>query len=207
MLWADIPYNIDMYPALCLENGIKNVSSNPLLNGTSLQTWLTNTGHTIYNERGARYRWAIEDGRTGWTGNWPNARKAYQERLKAVIEEDNLAVFIYGNGGIGKSFTGDPIEDRIEPLIHMTEQDLHYFKVLFGRSMGRVVVPYSAPYPSGSGDWHDESFVKTKSGEYIGLWTDLKAFISDYTNSSIKPRLVYSMNGVDGIEVDLNDVK
>jgi len=206
-LWADTPYSIDIYPAMCLDNGIKNVNPNPLLNGTSLQQWLTDVGHKIYNEKGARYRWAIEDGRTGWAGNWPNARKAYQERLKDVMKEDELAVFIYGNGGIGKSFVGDPIEDRIEPLIHMTEQNLHSFKVLFGRSFGRVVVPYAAPYPEGTGTSHDESFVKTKSGEYIGLWADLKAFVSDYANSPIKPKLVYSMDGLSTVEVDLSGVK
>jgi len=170
--------------------GIKNVTPDSDLNGTSPQEWLGKTVYRIYNEKGARYERAIFLGNRTWGGNYPLCEQSHKEKVKFLLENgDDISVFIYGNAGLDYYKNGPDGSVIVPPIVVVKEQHTPHYMVLVGRPMGRVVVPHSAKYLPPSKESHSESIVRTKNGDYMGLWADLDAYFSDCANASAQPTL------------------
>lgn len=153
-----------------LDNAISNVNPNPVVNGTSVQEFLTNLGNKIFEEKGVRYQVAIEDAYSAWTHAWPNCHTALKQQVDESLKIDPLAVQLLGNMGVHamKIIMG---EEMMKPIIYMFEQTTPSFKVLLARSMGRYAYQMLGDY----GQMHYETAVQKNDGTTLGLWVNKAA--------------------------------
>jgi len=171
-----------------LLQGIINVS--PLPGYDSPQEWLGKLVYRIYNEKGARYERAIFLGNRAWCGNYPLCVQSHRNKVKSLLENgDDVSVFIYGNAGLDYYKNGPDGSVIDSQIVDVEEQHTPAYMVLVGRSLGRVVVPHSADYLPPSKESHSDSIVRTKNGDYMGLWADLDAYFADCANVSAQPTL------------------
>ena len=189
-------------PCYDINKGVKNFTPDDELGGDTPREWFQKTVLDIWNENGARREAANHQGINAYANQWPYSLKAHQEKANELMTEDEVAVFIYGNAGLHLPLPG-PNGTRIEPIINMRGVDITDYKVLVGQVFGRVVIPYWAPYPSGSGNAHSESFVRTENGDYLGLWED--DFVSDYFDSPIEPKLMKQTPDGEYVQVSLEN--